>query len=395
MDDKTNKLSVYEEARNFIREAHKLGIRVIVDLPSCGSYDLYMKNPQLFLTDDNNNPVIPSDWNDVRVFKTKNKDGSLNQELLTLHKKFVDLMLSLDADGIRADVATLKTYEFLENLIAYTRTKSPEFLFLAEAAPSWNEKVCKQCEFTDYSRLLQAGFDGYYGNFVNYTNFKSIFDIKNEIDTVNSLSKKCKEKKSVIGSFATHDILSPALTGGKDYATQLAWLSVTLPINPYFVDGFQTLDSYIYKYANQKASKTYTDDDYYYVHKGKIDIFNYSRKPQGEETDFKYELATALKFKIFMKELLSNGDFKILMTNNPQVFAFSRSYSELELIVILNKNANPKKNVVTNLKKINNNANIIPMRLSNVPTVEKSKIKSDLEPYEIQIILWNKAKKED
>ncbi len=51
LDDETNKLSVTEEAKKFIDECHKRNIRVIVDLPSCGSYDLYLSKPSLFLKD--------------------------------------------------------------------------------------------------------------------------------------------------------------------------------------------------------------------------------------------------------------------------------------------------------------------------------------------------------
>ena len=41
LDDTKNDLSVYEEAKIFIDECHKRGIHVIVDLPACGSYDMF------------------------------------------------------------------------------------------------------------------------------------------------------------------------------------------------------------------------------------------------------------------------------------------------------------------------------------------------------------------
>ena len=41
LDDKSNNLSVFDEAKLFINECHKRNIRVIVDLPSCGAYDLF------------------------------------------------------------------------------------------------------------------------------------------------------------------------------------------------------------------------------------------------------------------------------------------------------------------------------------------------------------------
>ena len=68
LDDTSNKLTVEEEAKQFIDECHKRDIRVIVDLPSCGSYDLFLKKPELFVTGSDGKPVVPMDWTDVRVF---------------------------------------------------------------------------------------------------------------------------------------------------------------------------------------------------------------------------------------------------------------------------------------------------------------------------------------
>ena len=73
LDDKKNNLSVLEEARAFVDAAHKKGIRVIVDLPSCGSYDLFLRRPELFELGTDGKGIIPADWTDVRLFKVKEK----------------------------------------------------------------------------------------------------------------------------------------------------------------------------------------------------------------------------------------------------------------------------------------------------------------------------------
>lgn len=62
----------------------------------------------------------------------------------------------------------------------------------------------------------------------------------------------------------------------------IIWLNATLPVDSYFVDGFQTGDDYNYKMGNKLAPATNTDDDMYFTHRGKIDIFNFSRKPDGK-----------------------------------------------------------------------------------------------------------------
>mgnify|MGYP003295646141 FL=1 len=40
---------------------------------------------------------------------------------------------------------------------------------------------------------------------------------------------------------------------------------------------------------------------------------------------------------------------------------------------------------------------IFPARIDTIPTIEKSKIKSDYKPYEIQVMVWQpkKAEKKD
>ena len=133
--DKTSKLADIEQAKKFVNECHKRGIRVIIDLPSCGAYDLFLTHPELFIKDDKQCSIVPTDWTDVRLLKTGN-NKKLNQDVIDAHKKFVDLVLSIGADGIRADVATIKPSAFWEEIIKYTRSKDPEFMFLAEASDS-------------------------------------------------------------------------------------------------------------------------------------------------------------------------------------------------------------------------------------------------------------------
>ncbi len=386
LHDKKSKLSLEGQARLFFDECHKRNIRVIVDLPSCGSYELYLKNPDLFLLDRRQQPIIPADWTDVRLFKTLNPDGTLNQELLELHKRFVDMAMSLGADGIRADVAPCKPYEFWEELIKYARKKDPEFLFLAEASNSWTTPVCEAAVYTDYKRLLDAGFDGYYGSYFNYKNWKNVSELKKQVLLDQHLSSKGSEKKSVIGSFATHDELSPILVGKSNFSKTIMWLNATLPLNPYYVDGFTTGDNYMYGYGNKRAAKTYTDDDYYYVHKGKLDIFNFSRAPGGPDTKIINTLFLSLKLREYAKEAITKGNFKTLYSNNSSVFCFTRSFGGKTVIVITNTNLNEKQKCKIRLPGINQNTNIMPIAFTNSPTVTKGTISINLEPAETAVL---------
>ncbi len=386
LDDTTNNLSVEEEAKNFISECHKRNIRVIADLPSTGSYDMYLAHPNYFVTDKNQQPIVPSDWTDVRLLKVKNADGSLNTEVYELFKNYVDMVMSLNVDGIRADAASSKPYEFWNQLIKYAKSKDPQFLFLAEASDSWNEPIAKNADFTPYDKLLQAGFDGFYGSFMNYKDWKTYADLEKQIQMIKSLPQKYGAPKAVIGSFATHDIVSPIVTGRENYSTQLIWLQATLPVNTYFVDGFQTGDAYTYKYENQKAKKTYTDDNVYYVHKGKLDIFNFSRKPGGNNGELLEEFAIANRIKLSASPLINEADICFLKTTNPSIIAYSRTYKKSTIIVILNKDLTFNQSGIVHFRGINEKTMIMPLRVPTSPIIGKNQIKVDLPPSGITVL---------
>ena len=394
LDASGNKLTTEQEAKLFINECHKRNIRVIIDLPSCGSYDLFISNPNLFVTDSAGQPVVPADWTDVRLFKTTNADGSLNDELFIQYKKFVDLVQRIGADGIRADVATSKPYEFWNKLISYARRNDPQFLFLAEASESWTKPVAQNAPFTPYDKLLQAGFDGWYGSFFDFKDWKTQDKLEKQMKLIKSIQKDFASQdkvKSVIGSFATHDEMSPLVTGGPTFSNMIVWLQATLPVNSYFVDGFQSGDSYQYKYSNQKASKTYTDDDYYYVHKGKFDIFNFSRKPGSNDERLLSDFAVANKFKFMASEILDKGDLCFLKTGNEKVFAYIITYKYSSILVILNKDFVYNNSAAVAVKNLKESDIIVPLAFRTTPRVVKGKINLDLMPGEITVFMISRS----
>ena len=398
LDDKTNNLSVYEEAKNFIKECHKRNIRVIVDLPSCGSYDLYLSNPNLFEKDEMGQPIVPADWTDVRLFKTQNADSSINSEVYTLYKNFIDMVQNLGADGIRADVATSKPFEFWQNLITYAQRNDKEFLFLAEASENWNEPIAKGAPFTPYHKLLEAGFDGWYGSFFSFKDWNTSEKFAKEISLIQNIKKdyaQKKQEKSVIGSFATHDEPSPIITGGMPFAEMIMWLQATLPVNSYYVDGIQTGDSYQYKYANQKATKTLTDDDYYYVHQGKFDIFNFSRKPGGINKDLELSFKTSNRLKSISAEILNNGTFDMLDTGKQNVFAYTYTHKQSIIFVVLNKDLVYENTAKFAFKNYDTNDSLIPIKVNMESYFDKKRnFNAKLAPGEIIVILINKQNKE-
>lgn len=370
--DDTSELSLKDQAKKFVQECHKRNIKVIVDLPSCGSYDYFINRPDLFLTDEGGEPIIPADWTDVRLFNVPNNQSLFKSDIFILHKIFVDYMISLGVDGIRADVATIKPYIFWKELISYTRSKKSDFLFLAEASENWIQPASNHAYFTDWKRLLEAGFDGYYGNYFDLSNWQTMDKLSNSVLTRRKLLNKFHEKKSVIGSFETHDVVSPLLVGGENYSKIIIWLNSTLPLNPYYVDGFLQGDDYLYEYSNKKAGTTYTDDDYYYVHKGQIDIFNFSRKPVGESEILINEQKQAINLRNEFNEQITKGLFIPLETDNNKIFAYQRKYNNKSVNIVINRNLANAENVNVKIKNLTKKSQVNFVKKQNDIELKKS-----------------------
>lgn len=385
---KESALSINAQARKFIDEAHKLGIRVIIDLPSCGSYDLYMQRPELFVKDKSGQPVVPADWTDVRLLNA-GTETAVNRDVYNLYKEFVDMVISLGADGIRADVATNKPAKFWKDLIDYSRTKDHQFMWLAEASESWTTPVSEYAVFTPYDKLLEAGFDGYYGSYFNLKNYKTGRELTNQILATNANLKKFTEPKAVIGSFTTHDEMSPILINGEKFSEMIIWLNATLPLNSYFVDGFDTGDNYIYLWANKEAFKTFTDDDYYFVHRGKIDIFNFSRQPGGKSTDLMKTFVIANQVKREFSKIINNGQFVPLKTSAPSVFAYAVSYGGKSIVVMGNLNFRNNVDTTVYIPKLDSKNVVLPVMINNIPVAEKGAFKTTLNSGETQVLVIN------
>lgn len=387
LKDKTSKLSLEEQAKKFVEEAHKRNIRVIVDVPACASYDLYLQRPDLFVSNQNGEPVVPADWTDVRLLSVGTEE-KIDSNVFGLYKDFVDYMMALGVDGIRADVAHSKTAIFWDKLIKYSREKDPEFLWLAESSESWHEAISPQAVFTPYNKLLEAGFDGYYGSFFNIKDWKNSKELNRQISSTLAETKKFKDNKSVIGSFTTHDEVSPILLKGPALSDMMIWLNATLPINSYFVDGFQTGDDYLYKNGNKLAETSQTDDDMYFTHRGKIDIFNLSRQPNGNNQNLKNDFMLGNNVKLSVLPVLNSGSYTPLKTNNQKVFSYMFENSVKKVITIGNLDFENPQKVVVKVPKFNpKKQNLLPIKISTMPDVKNGKLILNLNAGETVVVI--------
>ena len=392
LDKKYNDLTVEEEAKLFVQEAHKRDLNIILDLPSCGSYDFSLAKPALFLKNKKGLSVVPADWTDVRLFKVYNEDGKLNEELIQGFKKFIDMAQNIGVDGIRADVAAIKPKEFWSEIITYARDKNPDFLFVAEASTSWKNPAKPHTTYESVKDLLNAGFDGYYTDFSNFYSIKTKKDFKKKIKTDLKLIKKFKNTKSQMITLATHDQKSPLYEGAKSYWQQVLWFGVTYPKNTYFLDGFQSGDDYNYKFENKKAYLTSTDDDYFFVHKGQFDIFNFSRQPKSEHNEYYEEFKRALSFNKMAKNIISEGKFKLLKTNSDEILAYATEKDKDSVITIMNLNKEQNKQAEIKVKKMNKKRYLLKINGVAEPIIKRGKMIVELMPAEVQVYVYSKER---
>ena len=266
LDDPSNPKNVFEEAKDAIKECHKRNIKVMVDLPSCMSVDLYEARPDLSATDTEGNPKTPEGWEDIRMFNPWQDEDRriLNPALMDYHKKFIDMCINLGIDGIRADVGRAKPPEFWDELTSYARRKDPEFAFLAECYTNEDASPMKNMPADRPFEALKAGFDSYYGQYHIFHMWKAK-DFHDFMRESLNISKDphtgeyiLPKGKSLIGSFATHDDDSPMSHGGPDYCMMTNVIQATVPMtNPYILSGFESGDRYLYDYGQEYVDKTF------------------------------------------------------------------------------------------------------------------------------------------
>ena len=230
-----------------------------------------------------------------------------------------------------------------------------------------------------------AGFDSYYGAFSDFKNVKTKAEFDKKIETNLKILQKNKNK-SIIGAFATHDQQSPILRG-RNYWNMILWLNVTLPLNSYFLDGFSVGDDYIYDYENQKAQKSFTDDEYYFVHSGMADIFNFTGPVRNKHPKLKKSYLKALQFKNENKDFIKNAKYKTLKTGNENVFAYSMTHKNKKLIVAGSLDEDKTQEITLEENSLNKWHSFTLINVKNQPKITKDKIKIKLEPLELQVYM--------
>ncbi len=358
--DKNDPEVAFAQCKYFVDECHKRGISAMLDLPSCASVDFAKAHPNLMAVDPEGKEKVPQGWHDIRMFKPFENEETreLNDDLLDMHKKYVDMCVDLGMDGIRADVGRAKPVEFWNVIINYSHTKDPEFAWLAETYTHEDASPQINMPYDRPQELLEVGFDSYYGQYHIFNEWTSANQLYDYVRENIELNNKIGKPKSLIGSMATHDDTSPMLYGGAPWVMFTSILQSVLPqVNPYMTDGVQTGDYYLYAYERAYVKNSETDNHQCFVHHGKMDIFNKSRKPGGKSPEISEAIKAAFALrnnnyneysknpnkKLIMKnaqDVITKGSFIILPSNNPEIISFARHKDGKTLVFIGNRNVN-------------------------------------------------------
>ena len=351
--DKNDPRTPDEQFKAFIDACHQRGIKVMLDLPSCASVNMFEDEPALMAYGRNGEEKTPQGWEDIRMFNpwADETQRTLNPKLLEMHKQYVDACIDLGIDGIRADVARAKPTEFWDILINYSHKKDPEFGWLAESYTYECASPMVNMPFDRPEDLLRAGFDDYYGQYHIFHDWKGASEFNDYVKLNLDLSHRLPAGKSVIGSFLTHDDSSTMIHGGENYCKLTTILQATIPMcNPYFIDGFQTGDYYDYKYRGKSNIETYTDrpNNEMNEHRYRLALFNLSRKPGGNSPDIERVMRGTLKMRSENLDVLADRNSSFIELNkredkNDQIITYARHNNGRTILVVANKN--PNRNV--------------------------------------------------
>ena len=142
-------------------------------------------------------------------------------------------------------------------------------------------------------------------------------------------------------------------------------------------------------WANKEAPFTFTDDDSYFVHRGKLDIFNFSKQPGGNDTNLLQSFVLSNLLKKQLMKLIDNGKFVPLKCSNPSAFAYAIVYKGQSLVVI--GNLDFRSNIETDvfIKKFKEDNILIPITAESISIAQKGKLYAPLNAGEVQVFILN------
>lgn len=134
-----------EDFDSFVAEAHRLGLKVIIDWvanhTSPDAVWIDSKPLDYYERDSLGNTIVEYDWTDIAALNYENMD--MRADMMDAMQFWVDRKI----DGFRCDMAFLMPQDFWTEAIGGIKRQNPDFYFLAEGEEPW---------------LHEAGFDASY-----------------------------------------------------------------------------------------------------------------------------------------------------------------------------------------------------------------------------------------
>lgn len=353
-DTPNNGMDVIQEARIFVEEAHKRGIHVMVDVPSCASHDLALERPDLIALDLQGNPLVPTNWIDILMFQN-------GPALMDYYEGFFHLMANqIGVDGFRVDVARARPSWFWDHFIK----KFPNHAWLAESYTQEDASPMENIPRDIPETLMKIGFDAIYGQFHIFPSLGTSYEYLKYMVEGNAMLKRAGVNKSFIGSFLTHDDHSLMENGGATMYFLVSGLMATQPwTNPYILDGFTT--------GYDKP----------------FDIFNFRPRPKGQHPEIGTFLQHMLKLRKKYEDIVTQGLFipiPVSRDSKSRIIAFARHHQGKTLLVVANKDVNARDSAylsIPGLKSTQKLLNLSPSygRKSQF-VVENNGLRVDLGP---------------
>ncbi len=165
-----SKYSPEEQFRRVVEQAHRAGLRVMLDLVinhTAIDSVLVEAHPEWYKRDENGRIVNPRALDGERVVvwgdlaEIDNLNSPDRENLWAYWERLVAHYLELGIDGFRCDAAYQVPAELWERLIRSAKRLNPEVRFFAESLG---------CPFSEVLKLAQAGFDFLF-NSSKYWNF--------------------------------------------------------------------------------------------------------------------------------------------------------------------------------------------------------------------------------
>lgn len=297
-----------EDWKNFVKEAHSMGFKVIIDWVgnhSAPDNPWMTSHPDFYAKDSAGNVIIPFDWTDTRKLNYNNPE--LRDSMIEAMKFWVR---ESDIDGFRCDVASEVPDDFWKQCISSLRELKHVFM-LAEG---------------DKPELHWAGFDETYA-WNEFSVIANIFSGKKSLaslDSVINYVDTAFPKNAYRMYFTTnHDENSWNGTEfermGPGYKAFAVWTQTMVRSVPLIYSGQEV--------ANKRRLKFFEKDTIAWGNYVMADFYK-----------------TLLHLRKKTKALAADASFRKLSTGVDQsVYAYVREKDGQKVVVILNLSAKPQK----------------------------------------------------